>query len=366
LALLAWAPKQQRAVVILMGAAGPVADLRVSQPKLVWQVWANGEDKVTACSMTLNGEKVAARYDAESHEVVFEPDKPLSPGKYQASALATVENVLTRSTAWSFSVRPDATPTPPAPAQEQRAAVDSLNTIRSGANLPPMRLDPGLCAAAQAHARYMAANRLLSHEEATGHGSYLGQSAEIRAGAYGFVGSLFECVAFATDQPTAKTVQDTFDAPYHRIGLLQPEKVDVGIGTEKGFVDIASSSRSTAKLVVSPSDGQTIPKGAWEANEEPNPLVVHGSKVGSTVGYPIVLASFDQARHIQHLAVKLTGPNGEVPSYLNTPENDGHLTDAAILIPKAPLKAGRYSVTGNVTYDDGKSTAVTSNFNVKA
>jgi uncharacterized protein YkwD len=349
------------------GTPGPSAELRVNRPTLVWEVWGKGTSEVTDWKMTLNGQEVKASYDPEKRLLYYEPEEPLSPGVYKATAHVTVARVLPKDVAWSFSVRPDATSELPPISPVQAAAGDALNEIRASASLPPLHLDPRLCAGAQGHAHYMAANRMITHSEKSSGSEFLGVDPEARVGAYGYAGSVYESVAYASNEPTSATLRSLFDAPYHRIGLLQPATLAVGTGAEKGFIAVDTALGHSGTLVSYPGPGQELPRGAWEANEEPNPLTAHGMKGGPKVfvGYPIVIASFSREAHVQTGKAGLKGAMGAVECLLNTPDRDGYLQDAIILIPKKPLPPGTYSAWSEVSFDNGDVKRLDWTFRVK-
>ena len=64
------------AVQIWTAGYGPTNDVRVLNPRFVWQVWADGDSKITGATMVINGKKVEASYDAKKKELYFESPEP--------------------------------------------------------------------------------------------------------------------------------------------------------------------------------------------------------------------------------------------------------------------------------------------------
>ena len=95
------------------------------------------------------------------------------------------------------------------------------------------------------------------------------------------------------------------------------------------------------KTVVSPSPGETSVATEWNQPEHPDPMRMH-PHVGA-VGYPIVFAAFGANEPIKVSSATITADGHAVPLFLNSPENDDHLDNAALLIPKDPL-------AGSTTY----------------
>jgi uncharacterized protein YkwD len=116
---------------------------------------------------------------------------------------------------------PSVTQNPEALAQ---AVLSAVNQFRREHHLPPVRLDPRLNRAAQAHADYMAAHRTLTHTGANG----LDPSRRVTEAGY-----RWRCIAenVATGQITAEeVVRDWMDSPRHRANLLQTAVTDIGVG----------------------------------------------------------------------------------------------------------------------------------------
>lgn len=120
----------------------------------------------------------------------------------------------------------------------------------------------------------------------------------------------------------------------------------MGTGSEGGVGDdlvttLEIEQCKSETTAVSPFAGQTGVPTKWRDEEIPDPLrrlPLHAM----TVGYPLVFAYFSPTkRRISVSAVTLATQQGEaVDVLLNRPDNDDHLTNAALLIPDKPLTPG--------------------------
>lgn len=118
-------------------------------------------------------------------------------------------------------------PGPPTSASVAQALLDAHNAARAARNLPPLRLDPRLCAAAQRHAEAMAARGVLSH---TGLGD-LSLWERIARSGYHYSEA---AEAAAEGQPTAAAVVAAWmEDPPHRANVLG-DYADLGGGMACG------------------------------------------------------------------------------------------------------------------------------------
>ena len=106
--------------------------------------------------------------------------------------------------------------------------------------LPPFVLSQTLCAAAQAHARYVRTERSEEfHAEQSDRPGATGALPQDRADAFGFVAPVREVGStdtFSLGEGTrAGTVAKLFDAPYHRTPFLEPDGVALGAGSDGGL-----------------------------------------------------------------------------------------------------------------------------------
>jgi uncharacterized protein YkwD len=136
------------------------------------------------------------------------------------------------------------TPAPPPPVSQ--STTDALpydktvldlqylhNMIRAQSGCPPLRLNVALCAAAQVHAKWMALNRNMSHQERPGTPGFLDVDFFDRAWSlkYPFGGGGENIAAGQTD--AASVVNSWVNSPPHLENIVNPQYVDVGFGVEQ-------------------------------------------------------------------------------------------------------------------------------------
>ena len=56
----------QKQIQIWSAGFGPAKDIKVKNPKFVWQVWADGDAKITAASFFINGKEFAGEQTLEA------------------------------------------------------------------------------------------------------------------------------------------------------------------------------------------------------------------------------------------------------------------------------------------------------------
>ena len=352
--------KPARAVQYQAEAPGPVGELRVARPALAWKVLAVGESKITEVELTLNGAPVPARY--AENTVAYTPEEPLAPGPYTVKCTVVLDGEWPVSKSWRFSIAHTAQVQIPLPDAGQKSALAVANAYRSTLGLPPLRLDPRLCAAARAHSDYLEKNGLLAHDQRPDRPGYLaGRPAERRA-VFGYAGGCYENIGQGS--PTVEqAVRDLFDAPYHRLAFLQPGSPDFGAGTVGDRTTLEVGTTNDSGVVVYPGDGQRNVPTRWEGNELPDPLRLHPGR--APVGYAITFFHFSpQGGRVRVTQARLTnGQGAPVPIYLNTPENDDELKNGALLIPRQPLlPGGSYKVAVTATTETGESLSRTWSF----
>src|SRR5436190_2744517 len=102
----------------------------------------------------------------------------------------------------------------------------SQNQMRYAVGAPTTPADARLAAAAQAHATYNALNGVTGHFETAGLPGYTGYAPRDRAVAQGFTATFVSEVATGASDPLAG-VQQLWDAPYHRLGMIHPNAYTV-------------------------------------------------------------------------------------------------------------------------------------------
>ena len=237
------------------------------------------------------------------------------------------------------------------PFQSQTLA--AINRYRTLLDLPPMQLDPNLCSAAQAHSRYLTVNKCFTHDEEPGRPGFTGTMPWDRVRTAGYTSRCSEGLSSATDPAVA--VAQLMAAPYHRIPILEPVQIAVGVGRDHAGSTIEFSSKpGAAGVVVYPADGQGGVATKWQAREEPDPLRMHASNqpVGYVISYHAFLADGVKAKFGQ---ATLTADDGKsVECFVNTPGTDDHLENALLLIPTHPLQPGtHYTATVEASAGEG-------------
>ncbi|HEY8973173.1 MAG TPA: CAP domain-containing protein [Burkholderiaceae bacterium] len=120
-------------------------------------------------------------------------------------------------------------PTPVGYDAERLAAFNRLNEIRLSAGLGMVAQSTAMDQAAQAHADWMVANDVFSHEEQTGTPGFVATDWPLRDEAFGYVpvggGEVMSAPAHG-----AAGVDGLINTVYHRAVMLAFEPVDVGIG----------------------------------------------------------------------------------------------------------------------------------------
>ena len=125
------ATPQQKQIQIWSAGFGPSKDIKVRNPKFVWQVWADGEAKITAASFFINGKEVDAKYDNRKKELFFESDQPLAPGTYSVVAHVLVDEWAKFDKKWTVTIRPDAVDTGEGISAETKKILGVFNQIRA-------------------------------------------------------------------------------------------------------------------------------------------------------------------------------------------------------------------------------------------
>jgi hypothetical protein len=120
-------------------------------------------------------------------------------------------------------------PTPVGYDAERLAAFNRLNEIRLSAGLGMVAQSTAMDLAAQAHADWMVANDVFSHQEQAGTPGFLAEDWWLRDEAFGYTPVGGEEVIVGSSRGAAG-VDVLINGVYHRAGMLAFEPVDVGIG----------------------------------------------------------------------------------------------------------------------------------------
>jgi hypothetical protein len=343
-------------------AFGPQSIVRVARPTLRWEVWPGEGSRLTSALMTINGETVSPKYDDRNRVLIYTPSHALEAGTYEVSCKVVVDDCLPVHKEWKFKVASEALSALPAPSLDQVREIEQINNIRKALSLPPMQIDPRLCAAAMAHTNYLARNGMTGHYENAGDPAFVGNSPGDRLDAYGFSQGSWEGVDFGP-QKAAHSVQRLYDAPYHRLPFLQPGSPAVGTGFSPSHMTVDFGMSDASAVEVSPADGQRGISLSWHGPESPDPLAIHG--IGGECGYPIVFGYFSPTceKIVVEQASLETALGVKVPFWLNSPSNDPDLQFAAFVLPKKSLtpKTG-YTVSVKAHTESGKDISRTWRF----
>ena len=252
-------------------------------------------------------------------------------------------------------------------APAQQASADTVsgaqmmalhNQMRAAIGAPTLPGDARVMLAAQNHANYNAANRTGGHFETAGLPYYTGYSARDRLIAAGWTTSFVSEVATGGGSGALAGVQQLWDAPYHRLGMMHPSASSAGwghshLGTVATVGDITYDfGIRSPEYVRSPAHGQTGIPTSWSGNESPNPLP---AGVSGPVGYPIMVV-YSGGRNVVMRAAEIIAPNGtRVPFYYVQQQFE---YDYQVIIPQRPLTAG---TTYHVRFDINVSNVMVTN-----
>jgi hypothetical protein len=314
-------------------------------PELLWPAFPSGERQVTRVTLQVGTRELPARFEAK-RGVVGKPETALPTGEHEAKAEIFFDDGWHATIRWRFTVAPKPA-SAPAPQVQASEMLTQVNEIRRSASLPPMLLDPRLCWAATRHSEWQRKNNIFGHYQKPGTSGFFGESAEDRATACGFAEGVYEGVHMGEVTPR-EAIRDLFYAPYHRLAFLQPDAVAFGGGVSGQFTTALCEGTTTNAVVTWPAAGQKNAPLSWQGEEIPHPLRMHGQKSSATVGTVISFSYFSpEMDEISVTSAAVWGPDGElVPLYLNTPQNDTELQNAAFVIPQKPLKPStQYTVS---------------------
>jgi len=230
----------------------------------------------------------------------------------------------------------------------QADMLQTLNDHRSAVGAPTIAADARVNAAAQNHANYSSANGSMGHYETAGLPYYTGYSAHDRLIAAGWSTSFVSEVATGGSSGTAG-VNQLWDAPYHRLGMMHPNSVSTGwgysvLGSRGSTVGdfVYDFSQRPVSYVRSPAAGQSGIPTSWSGQESPNPLP---AGVSGPVGYPLMVV-YSAGQNVTMRAAEVVAPDGSrLPIYYAQQQFE---YDYQVIIPQRPLTAG---TTYHVRFD---------------
>ena len=227
------------------------------------------------------------------------------------------------------------------------AMLQRHNELRFAVGAPTLTADPRIVTAAQNHANYNSANRIVGHFETAGLPYYTGYAPRDRVLAAGLNATFVSEVATSFGG-ALNGVQQLWDAPYHRLGLMHPSASSAGWGHADlvGSATVADITYDfgirSVNYVRSPANGQTNIPTSWSGNESPSPLP---SGVSGPVGYPIMLV-YSGGQNVDMRAAEIVAPDGSrVPIYYAPQQFE---RDYYVIIPQRPLAT---NTTYHVRFD---------------
>lgn len=249
-------------------------------------------------------------------------------------------------------------------AAEQVQSFEYLNRLRTASGLGALNYSAALEVAATGHAAYNAENQIVSHFQTQGQPGFTGVSLDDRIAAANYRATA-SIEVVAAGAPSVQTMDAFLSAPYHRIGLLAHDVVDVGIGYSSGSTyqmrTVVNAGRTgaqqgwttTSLITTFPYDGQrNVP--TTMVNETPYPYPELGAWCNpSCPGYTISIQS-RKGQTVTDVTFIVTGQNGSaIQGKTITQANDSMLASSnwgnwAFFIPAAPLNANE-TYTVNVT-----------------
>jgi hypothetical protein len=314
---------------------GPTDEIRIRTPEIVWTVFGKDGGEVTGAQLNVSGQEVPAVYDRKTRSLRATLPGPLESGEHVIQAVVTFDQEYEVSRRWRFRVHAEAVDRVPEPSAGHFEALEWINRFRAELGLEPFTSSPHLAAAAANHAAHMALVGRASHHQEPGTTGFLAVNPGGRARALGWHGLVLENVSGGLSS-LSDSLRATFAAPYHRAPFLAPDDASAGVDFREGFLAMLVGMGQQEGFAVSPAAGQANVPTAWNGEETPNPLRVHGFV--PPVGFPIVLAGFgDRFLGMRLKSAELTQDGSPVPAGVNHPGNDRHAYEMVILIPREPL-----------------------------
>ena len=230
----------------------------------------------------------------------------------------------------------------------QEQAITRLNELRAYAQAPPVRADPALQQAAEAHAAYYAENGFTGHYQDPTSAGFTGATPADRMQAAGFAGKCSGESASTVSGDPAAAVDALVNSVYHRTIMLHPALVLVGYGESAGgsvfdFGGCLDGLPDANRLYIYPGAGQSdVPHSFLPRTEIPNPLPDTEGYVGS----PISIGAAPWSEEPVHITdARILDQTGVSLSFHRV-DDDGW----TYFMTELPLGAGQtitVSITGN-------------------
>jgi len=219
--------------------------------------------------------------------------------------------------------------------------LESVNRFRHGASLAPVKLNENLSIGCRLHAEFLRLNPQRQEKWPDAHMEALDEDGFSSEGAWAGLHSVIA-------GPPENALEAWLASFFHRLPLLNPGLLEIGIGTDSagGITCLDASSlviESGKKEVAFPFPGQeSVPCSFWAGGEAPEP--VPGVQSAS-LGFPVTLQLFGGEWNGPDLNFFLLNSAGDVVEcYFSGPNNplfpDLVPLNAYCLLPKVPLQEG--------------------------
>ncbi len=320
-------------------ARGPQGEISFSRPTFSKQVQLGPGETIERTEVRLNGTLIRIAPDATG-TLRYTPEQPLAPGDYTLKMGIQVSGSGLDTSTFTFSVRPGAVDSIPAPGPESLRALAYTNALRKAAGLSPLTYSAELGQASANHARYLSANGDSGHFEEAGHPHFSGADLEARTRYYGYSDRAAEVIAYRGHAEEA--IDDWMATIYHRIPFMDAAYTELGygaagLGSRANVLVTGGRSYTRSEAVAWPYPGQTGVPTQWSGLEHPDPLRLYPGTSGP-LGYTISL-SFDYTTQSLSLSeASLSDAAGQaVPVMRFAPDNDPELQEMVAIIPYKPL-----------------------------
>ena len=341
------------------------------RPEISWTVYPNGH-AIGSFKMTLDGQPVAAERKNQGNGIrfSFKPQTDLAPGSHTAAVSIAFGGFQPLTLVSQFTITSN--PVNPHEGKDntqlknmEAEAVAHLNVIRATLGLAQLKINPALTTAAQSHSNFMQLNNATGHYQNSNYPGFTGVKPQDRATFFGYSGLVGEGIDYGTGSPRM-SVEGLLDAPYHRMGLINPNAREAGVGFSlqpyNMVVNTGWQKSDDDRVMLYPYPGQTDAKASWFVAESPNPLASYG-KDRVYVGYPISLSFHDaKTREFRLTSASLTDSSGkDVSHYVVDSSRDSESKKHVFLIPRQSLVPGttyQVKINGQRLMSNGASLPV--------
>ncbi|BBP44468.1 CAP domain-containing protein [Thiosulfativibrio zosterae] len=154
-------------------------------------------------------------------------------------------------------------------AEGAKSAFNYVNHLRQELKLAPLAWNPQLQTSAQSHAYYEVLNDQQGHQQAPNMRAFAGKTPNDRAFAVGYRSQVSEVISYNAAHPQ-KYIDDLMSAIYHRLGLLDMTKDEMGIS-------LAEDSKGWVKgALVANLGNQNLNQACGRENRFANGTVLYG------------------------------------------------------------------------------------------